>query len=249
MTQWIADQQEERNIRFVVHTGDIVNGATSDWQWKEAANGFDLLGNIPFLAIAGNHDVGTSNVNYSNFERYIASRYDEETKDLYQHGRGAYGTVETAEKKYLFIGTGWGYRSSSVEWLNKIISRYVDYDVILCLHSYMNENGELTDGGDTIFKQVIVPNPNVKMVLCGHRDTTAVKETKLDDNTDGIPDRTVWQLLYDYQDVRSNERAFGALRVLTVDPVENTVKIETYVPQTSTFLQEEGEEFTLYDVF
>ncbi len=249
MMRWIAGQREEKTIRFVVHTGDIVNGAASDWQWKEAAKGFDLLGDIPFLAIAGNHDVGTENVDYSNFERYIASRYDEETRDLYQHGRGGYGTVEVAENKYLFIGIGWGYRSSSLEWLNRIIASYGDYDVILCLHSYMNENGELTDGGDTIFEQVIVPNPNVKMVLCGHRDTAAVKKTELDDTGDGVADRTVWQLLYDYQNVDSDERAFGALRLLTIDPLENTIKVETYVPATAVSLQEEGEEFTLYDVF
>jgi hypothetical protein len=58
-TQWIADNTNALNIKYVLHEGDIVNNNTIT-QWNNARSSLSVLDNagVPYALAPGNHDYG-----------------------------------------------------------------------------------------------------------------------------------------------------------------------------------------------
>ena len=57
-TAWIKDHAKERNIKFVIHLGDIVDDGTNERQWKVADEAYRALdGAVPYSCRPGNHDM------------------------------------------------------------------------------------------------------------------------------------------------------------------------------------------------
>lgn len=248
MMQWAADNAAANNTKLVVHTGDIVNDFESRRQWETAGTAFSaLVDRVPFLAVCGNHDVGTETLTYTRFKKYVAALYPDQSI-LFDGGRGAYALVDTDEIKLLFVGTGWGYNDASVAYLNSVLDKYPDRVAVLCVHSYLDESGARTDGGDILFGEVVTRHPNVRLVLCGHREGVARLETPLDDNGDGVTDRTVVQLLYNYQSERSSDGG-GYLRVLTFTPSVRRLDVVTYSPLLNGYLADDTAQFTIENAY
>lgn len=247
MMTWTAENREKENIQLLVHTGDMVNRVGSDHQWEAITGAFDTLGDLPFLAVAGNHDVGTSTGNYNPFVHYIASRYPDRSA-FFADGRGAYMTVGTEDCGFLFIGTGFGYSDESVEWMYDTIQAHPLYTAILCVHSYLNTNGELTDGGEILYEKIVRRCPSVRLVLCGHRDDIAFLDQASDLNGDGAPDRHVYAMLYNYQEV-SSDGGGGYMRILRFDPGARTVSVKTYSPSLDQYKTGADEAFVIENAF
>jgi len=74
-TEWIVQNENEKNIVFVAHLGDIVNNS-DDYQWHNADNAMSILDNkVPYGLLPGNHDMpGGSALEYENY--FPASRYE-----------------------------------------------------------------------------------------------------------------------------------------------------------------------------
>ena len=81
----------------------------------------------------------------------------------------------------------------------------------------------------------VKPNPNVRLVLCGHICGTAFRSDDLDDNGDGVPDRRVNAMLYDYQDHVIDS---GQVRVLTFDPASRGLTVLTYSPPLDRYFRD-----------
>ena len=57
-TAWILNNARSRNIRYVMHLGDIVN-VNSIPEWKNARDSMGALdGKVPYALVPGNHDYG-----------------------------------------------------------------------------------------------------------------------------------------------------------------------------------------------
>ena len=123
---------------------------------------------------------------------------------------------------------GYGTGDEGIAWTNSILAKYPDRYAILGVHSYMHETGVLTTLGKGIYQKIVVPNPNVRLVLCGHHHAAGRKSTELDDNGDGQTDRTVYQILADYQS--AGQGGGGFLRLLTFDKAANRLRVRTYSP-------------------
>ena len=81
ITQWIADNKDSRNIRFVLHEGDITSGNTAA-TWQVASDAMAILdkANIPYSMTTGNHDHDQGDQNASSRdtllnEYFPVSRY------------------------------------------------------------------------------------------------------------------------------------------------------------------------------
>lgn len=244
MTQWVSDHRQAYNIRAFVHTGDMVNRSGSARQWENLTSALTLLGDIPLLAVTGNHDVGTKTIDYSYFEKYIASNWYTDDAMKFENGRGYAQRIDLGSVAFLLIGTGWGYSDESVAWLNETIRRYPNDIVILCVHSYIDTNTHLTDGGKILFEQVVKPNLGVRVVLCGHRDDIAFRTDELDLNQDGAVERRVYTMMYNYQEVKKDGGG-GYLRLLTVDTGKRTMEVKTYSPYFDAYKTGENEQFTI----
>ncbi len=228
MTGWLADNAEKEGIRYLLHTGDVVNNRNSDGQWDNAVAAMNRLeGRLPYLISAGNHDVGAPTGNDDRFTTRFG-RKEPEAGGLWEGGKGQYALLDAGGLSFLIVMMGYGTGDEGIAWTNSLLAQYPDRYAILGVHSYMHETGVLTTLGKGIYQQIVVPNPNVRLVVCGHHHAAGRKATELDDDGDGKPDRTVYQMLADYQD--AGQGGGGFMRLLTFDKAANRLRVRTYSP-------------------
>jgi len=56
--KWIAQNAETKNIKFVLHMGDIVHEQDKPYQWTNANEAMSILdGTVPYCFAVGNHDM------------------------------------------------------------------------------------------------------------------------------------------------------------------------------------------------
>ncbi|MFC3344004.1 metallophosphoesterase [Paenibacillus abyssi] len=69
MEKWIADIKEAHKIKYVVHTGDLVDEDDKPEQLNVASANMKMLedGGIPYGVLAGNHDVFGKDAKYDNY--------------------------------------------------------------------------------------------------------------------------------------------------------------------------------------
>jgi DNA repair exonuclease SbcCD nuclease subunit len=177
-----AEQRVPENILYVVQTGDMVDNGFVPKQWDifdECYNQFK--DDIPYFAIAGNHDIG---VKLQDYSAYLARPNVSSIprRNSFERGRAVYATFEAGETKFLLLGAGWESEEMSVDWMNQVLKEHSDSVAILLFHSYIFMDGSYTNQGQMMFEQVVVPNPNVRHVLCGHVSVSGARFEELDDN-------------------------------------------------------------------
>lgn len=67
------DNADERKIKYVIHTGDIVDDVDMIYQWENADKSmsiFDKAG-MPYGVLGGNHDVAAGLADYENYYTYF----------------------------------------------------------------------------------------------------------------------------------------------------------------------------------
>lgn len=251
MGKWIVENIEKENIRYVFQTGDLVENGYAPRHWAN----FDLCYNqfrdlLPYFPVAGNHDIAINHKDYAAYlERPFFAAYPPET--LFEGGKALYAEVHDGGLKLLLLGAGWDAELAAVDWMNSVVKAHPDYSVILLFHGYIQASGGYTVVGKKMFEQLVVPNPNIKLVLCGHcSGTSGVRIEEVDDDGDGTVDRSVYALMYNYQDRKMPD--LGQLRILRFDPMARTLTFTTYSPYTDRFYRDkdfQAETFTLEDVF
>ncbi len=249
MGQWIAQERVNRNICYVVQTGDAVDEGWIPKQWKnfdQLYNGFrDIL---PYFPIAGNHDVG---IKWHGYGPYLARPYVRSIPryNSFEGGRAIFATFSAGGTDFVLLGAGWESELDAVGWMNDVLSRYPDRVAILLFHAYINVDGTFTNIGQQMFDQVVSKHPNVRLVLCGHVRGTGYRADDLDDTGDGKPDRRVNTMIYNYQHYDQN---CGQLRLLTFNPVTRSIVVMTYSPVSDYLFKDDhfkSEIFTLKDAF
>lgn len=237
--KWIIEHKDEYNIKYMFSTGDLVNRQYEPYQWDVVSESYALLENsrIPYGVLAGNHDVNFSQDDYSVYGEYFGEdRYKDKSwyGESYQNNRGHYDLVSVNGIEFMMVYMGWGIYEPEIEWMNQVISANPDKIVILNFHEYLGTTGVVTEIGQEIYDKVVVPNPNVRMVLCGHLHGSASRVDEIDDDGDGVPDRKVWQLLADYQgsmNTSSNyEGGDGFIRLFEFDVEKGEVNVITVSP-------------------
>jgi hypothetical protein len=148
MTDWVKRYQTERNIRFLVHTGDITNRNTPT-QWSRAAECMGVLnGRMPCFLAVGNHDIGPNGkaierdlTNYNEYFRMadnplnanaVCAVYEAGHMEnvAYFHDFGPW--------HLLVLSLEFGTRPEVVAWADKIVSTYPDRKVILITHEFID---------------------------------------------------------------------------------------------------------------
>lgn len=252
MTDWIVKNKEERNIKAVVHTGDVVDTYGRDKQWDNAASAMSRLdGAIPYVVLAGNHDVGANSgeLDYTRFSACYgkASAFGEQESTLwYKDGESRALLLDVGGTGYIILALGWGADEAAFSWANDVLSQYRDRIAILATHKYLRADLSVSTNGKLLFENVVKPNPNIRLVLCGHNHGAGRIATEIDDDGDGTTDRTVWQLIANYQDEANGGNGF--IRLLTIDEEKGSLSVKTYSPYTDTYncLSAEEDEFSLY---
>lgn len=238
MTRWITDHERDLDIRYVIHTGDIVNRDQESSQWRRASDSLAVLERaaMPYGVLAGNHDVNTVQPSYVQFSRYFGEkRFQQQPTygESYLNNRGHYDLLQAGKQKLIFVYMGWDIGERELQWMEDVLTRHPDYRAILCLHNYMSVAGERSAAGELVYERIVAHHPNVAAVLCGHEHNAELLVNYLDDDRDGIRDRTVYQLLADYQNGRLGGE--GYMRLLLFDEQSGQLHVRTYSPLTGEF--------------
>ena len=98
--------------------------------------------------------------------------------------------------------------------------------VIFCCLLYTSEP-------QRVYDEVVSVNPNVRMVLSGHYHNAKTVVSQFDDDGDGVNDRNVYQMLFDYQGL--SEGGMGYIRLMHFDCEGEKIIIKTYSPSLDDY--------------
>ena len=260
MTSFLHDHKEEMNLAYVINTGDLVHNTDLSTEWDVADKAQAMIDDIPNGVLAGNHDV-LDPIGYKTFcERFGEKRYQDKPwyGGSFENNRGHYDLLTIGETEYLFVYMGYNPTDKAIKWARDVFGQYPDHVGILCLHDYYTKTQTLSDDGKKWYAQVVKKTPNLYMVLCGHKYGAYCFPEAFDDNGDGKEDRTVYQMLFNYQ-ASLRDGGGGYLRLMQINEADGTLQMLTYSPVFDDFnrfddpnnreqyysFDERNEEFTL----
>ena len=242
MNKWIVDNSKRLGIRYVIHTGDLVDDVDMTAEWKNAAHSmkiFDDAG-MPYGVLAGNHDVYAGAESYGNYWNYFgANRFADKPYygGTYKNNLGHYDLLTENGQDFIVLYMSWDIYTNEINWMNQVLAQYPDRKAIICLHRYTNvseSNGSLLDyTGKLLQKEVVAKNKNVIAVLNGHYHGATIQTDQFDDNGDGTPDRTVYQICTDYQS--DPEGGSEYIKFLYFDLKDNKIYMNSYSPYRQDF--------------
>lgn len=207
--QYAASEYLKGNVGYLINTGDLVNNSPSSplakHQWEianKALNYAESIG-VPSGVVTGNHDTGNfPSVDYSLFGEYFgADRY--RNKPYYGGGLNNNAchydlvTIDNNDLLVLYLGYGVEGTSKTIAWANQILQCYRHRNAIICTHQYLSASGiyDQNSRAKEIFSEIVVPNENVKMLLCGHNNGSDKVKRE-------IGGRLFYEILSDYQFVQ-----------------------------------------------
>lgn len=236
--EFLLDQRDELNLQYLMHTGDVVNVSTEEYQWEKADAAYRLLDDagLPYGVLAGNHDVGGHDEDYSHFSRWFgAARFGHNPWYGGDHldNRGHYDLITAGGLDLLFLSMGWAPGDDQITWMNEVIARYPERKVVIELHEFMLTTGGLGPIPQRIMDEVVATNSNVFAVVSGHYHDAYTRVDDFDDDGDGTADRQVYSMLFDYQGLP--EGGLGYLRLLHFDNVDEKIIVRTYSPSLDDF--------------
>jgi len=193
-SQWIVDNKDNFDLRFMLHTGDVVSWEDDEsLQHNVASNGLEPLnGVIPYALALGNHDThaassaGGSARDVSQVKTYVrittvfntffpVSRFPGVI--TYEPGKidNAYQTFRACGTKWLVLTFELWARKGAIDWAEEVIASHPDYNIIIGTHSYLTNKGEIAQGkgyGEQapqyLYDNLVKKYANIKMVFCGH---------------------------------------------------------------------------------
>ena len=255
-TDWILKQRDRRNIAVALHVGDLVEFASELPEWDVAGSAMRTLdGKIPYVLVPGNHDLGLDR------QGPINDYFNPETMPwitgtmIPGQIENNYALVDIGPKPWLVLGLEYGPRNAVLNWADGVLKAYADRPAIIVTHAYLYPDGtryhstdqlfypagftpaEGINDGEMIWQTLIVPNPNVRLVFCGHYGVGRLTSTRPDGSR-------VHQMLSDYQ-WRDELGGSGFLRTLEFDYGKKEIRVQTYSPYLDQFLTEDADQFTV----
>ena len=252
INNWIVNNKDERKIKYVIHTGDIVDDVDMTYEWKNADAAMGILdkAGMPYGVLGGNHDVAAGLADYENYYKYFGeNRFASQPTygGTYQNNKGHYDLISEGGQDFIIVYMSWNIYQDEIDWMNQVLSQYSDRKAILCFHTYTNvkqSNGTYLDYyGQLVNKYVVKKNPNVFAVLNGHYHGSSYETAMFDDDGDGRNDRTVYQICTDYQSGFEGGNEY--IKFLYFDLDNNKIYMNSYSPCMDDFNYYDTELHTL----
>ena len=257
-TKWILQEQAARKIAVALHVGDIVDDPFVFAEWTASAQAMRVLdGKLPYVVVPGNHDIGLDRA--SVIDNYFSPDSMPWITGTMTPGQieNNYALVDIGPRAWLVVGLEFGPRDAAVAWADAVLKSYPDRPAILLTHAYL-DGGDGTrhqrpeqafypsgytpeqgiNDGEMLWQKLVVPNPNVRLVLCGHYGVGRQTSTRPDGSV-------VHEIVSDYQWWENVNDGFGYLRTMEFDYTKKEIRVQTYSPTRKSFLTDDLNQFTL----
>lgn len=244
--QWLVDNADRLDLRFVGHTGDVVNWDTPDHSQYEVASEamrpLEVAG-IPYQLAIGNHDSQATGPGGSArdprntralardttvFNDYFtAARYGA-VGGAFETGKvdNVYSEFTAGGKDWLVLSLELWPRAEAIDWARNVVGSHPDSNVIVLTHSYLEKDssiGKSSKYGSTspqyLYDQLISRYANIKLVFSGH---TGVAGSRADV---GVHGNTVLSFV---TAIHSNET--NPVRLVTIDTAADTLRTKIVAP-------------------
>ncbi|MBQ9242271.1 MAG: metallophosphoesterase [Proteobacteria bacterium] len=160
--EWVAKNKDSKNIRFVMHLGDITN-RNREKAWANSVTAMKKLADasIPFTISTGNHDYYASDstllpsrsktkfATYYNNDKLKSYFSKSSLKDMkwfggYYSGANSYATFSVGNIHFLVFAFEFYPRKDVIAWADKILNdpKYADYHVMVTTHGYLKHDAK-----------------------------------------------------------------------------------------------------------
>lgn len=251
--QWLANNKDALNLKFIAHTGDVVNWGVADpVQFVRASAATTDLDNsgVPFAYAIGNHDgaavqVGGSaapgNVhdnlrNTTAFNQYFPVTRFSNVQGMFEAGKvdNMYQTFTAGGMNWMLLTHEMWPRASVIDWMKQVVSAYPNYNVIVSTHAFIDNSGSLpTTGnyGDTNaqveWNTFISQYPNIKMVINGHYGPVSGVGGYYYQEATGVNGNKIAEIMTAYHSNYQNH-----VRLLKIDTANSTITSSVYVSES-----------------
>jgi hypothetical protein len=246
-SNWLVANKTKLDLRFVTHTGDVVNWDTPDHsQYARARSALAPLkaAGIPYSLSVGNHDTaavcpGGSACNVhrtsglvrdtSTFNRYL----NDQRTDLggaYEPGQvdNTYHLFAAGGREWLVLNLELWPRAGVVAWAQHVVASHPHHNVIVVTHSYLTSRAHVygkADYGTTSPKvlqaKLIKKYANVRLVFSGHVGKAGHRKDK------GVHGNRIDSFLLTMHSTTTNP-----VRLVTINTKSGTLKTWVYAPWT-----------------
>jgi hypothetical protein len=265
ITNWIVSQKDERNIRFVLHEGDIVeNNSTVEWDRARASLSV-LDGQVPYAMSSGNHDLGPGgNASTRDGEFNLQTRFGAGSPYSLQptlngfyadpgnpaYRESSYHTFHENGQDYLVLALEWSPRDAVVDWAKTVVEAHPNHRAVLLTHMYVENSGARWTGGvgfgdnngENLWQKLVRPYENFIITANGHANSFGYSTAI------GNKGNTVHQMLFNAQFEANG--GDGWIRLLEFSPDGKTVDVKTHSPHLDSLGQsawrtDPGNQFSL----
>jgi 3',5'-cyclic AMP phosphodiesterase CpdA len=258
-SDWLVGTKSALDLKFVTHTGDIVNWDTPDHvQYRRAATALKPLaaGKVPYSLSPGNHDTGAVCAGGGACDPKETRTLVRQTASMnrflgdgtaalggrYQAGKvdNTYSLFRAGGSQWLVLNLELWPRKEVVAWAERVVASHPDRNVIVVTHSYLTAGGAIYQssgyGGVSpqyLFDHLVKVYPNVRVVLSGHTGK-AVTRTDV-----GVEGNRIVSLLLTMHDNDTNP-----LRLVEINTAADTLDTWVYAPFTAQTYPRYSRSFT-----
>jgi hypothetical protein len=278
-TNWIAQNQKKEHIAFAFHLGDIQQDGNllrldqqadpavkellanpnpghppeNDLQWQRADDAMKILddANVPYSAVAGNHDyfhwdrktLPVKFLKYFGPQRYAGKPWFGGSSPAMGNspaGMDMYQYFSAGGYKFLSIGLQFAPEAWDLDWAQKVIDANPGLPTVVTTHAYVTNKG-VDKSRRNIWDHLVRKNRQIFMTINGHINGHDEVTEKDDAGQD------VFEILVDYQDliVPGYARGGGYMRLMRFYTQENQIEVKTFSPVTKKFLDNPKDQFAL----
>lgn len=169
-SNWLVSQADAIDLRFVMHTGDVVNWDTDTHdQYVVAEAALDPLedAGIPYQLSIGNHDTLATGIGGSARDSKRTREYQRTTTTFnqfwkpsdytalagsFEEGKidNTYSVFEAEGASWLVLNLELWPRVAAVDWAEQVIASHPNDNVIIQTHSFLNGRGDIDGAGQSL---------------------------------------------------------------------------------------------------
>lgn len=248
--QWVAAQQSARNIRYVLHVGDVVDNSDQLVQWNNSKSAMGLpTDDVPYIIGPGNHDLDPGTANTTRTTVRYNTHYPRSTFTPLPSFGGTYPATQNDNAYHTFTAGGVDWlvlamkfapSDAEIAWANQVVSQHPFHNAILVTHAY--QNGETKDThGNRLWTNLVSRHANFRFTFSGHYVNAGVITQQ------GVHGNTVRQIQADYQN--STQRDPNSyMRVMTYDATNHSLDVKTYSPFLNRYMTDAKNQFVLSNI-